>query len=127
VKTFPLNAKPLMELRRKRQRPAEMVVIGVDFFPKWEGNPVLIIPAGMPLADLELRYLVGLEVLLLVIPETDTERLTVLADAVLQAHPKYLGITNVSTFEGVTLIDGNEREFHTWDRVDLAAVWGTAA
>lgn len=126
MSTYPLNAKPLMELRRKRQRPAEMVVIGVDFFPKWEGNPVLIVPAGMPLKDLELRYLVGLEVLLLVTPETDAERLIVLADAVLQARPAYLGATNVETHEGITLLDG-ARQCKSWELPEVTAVWGISA
>lgn len=126
MKTFPLNAKPLMELRRKRQRPAEMVVIGLDFAPKWEGNPVLIVQASMRLADLELRYLVGLEVLLLVTPETDTERLIALADAILQAQPAYLGATNVETHEGITLLDG-ERQCKPWELPDTRMVWGIAA
>lgn len=126
MKTFPLNAKPLMELRRKRQRPAEMIVVGLDFAPKWEGNPVLIVQASMRLADLELRYLVGLEVMILAVPETDVERLIALADAILQAQPDYLGVANVETHEGITLLD-TERQCKTWELPEKTCVWGIAA
>lgn len=123
---FPLNAKPLLELRRKRQRPAEMVVIGLDFLPKWDGNPVLVVPETMPVKNLELRYLIGLEVLLLVTPDTDNDRIITLADAILQARPAYLGVTNVETREGITLMD-TERQCTAWDLPELSAVWGIAA
>lgn len=87
-KRFPAYGKRLLELRLAGQVPTNSVVVVFDwniggYFPR------IVIADPVPFDDLELRYLAGLDVML-VYRNHDASRVMELAQAILKVNPRSL-------------------------------------
>lgn len=102
---FPYGGREIAEIRAKRQKPADMVLVSL-VGPLREVNPVVI---ARPERSYDWRFLVGLDVLIVAKSSIDKSLVKRVIDAVAAIKPEYLGVWLTDKQNGAHIAWG---EFH---------------
>ena len=92
--SLPLNAEPIVAARKARQRPAHPVF--VSLVSGVYKNPTVYVTREMDLHDLDLRFLIGLDVWV-VHDGKNIDRTIEVADLIQRENPRTLGTWDVTT------------------------------
>lgn len=90
--TLPLNAEPIVQARMEKQRPKHAVVVST--IRRIYANPTVYVLPDMDLADLDLRFLVGLDVWV-AHDGKNIDRTIDLVDLIQRESPRTLGTWDV--------------------------------
>jgi len=99
---FPYGGQEIADLRAKRQRPADMVLVSL-IGPLREVNPVVM---ERPDRRYDWAFLAGLELLLVVKSSIEKALVKRAADAILAVDPEYLGVWFADKSNGVNVAYG---------------------
>lgn len=102
---LPYGGREIAELRAKRQRPADMVIVSL-LGPLREHNPLII---ARPDRHYDWRFLAGLEVLVVASMDIPAEQINRISKALLDVRPDYLGVWFADLQNGMSVAFGSWR------------------
>ena len=122
---LPYGGREIVEIRSKRQKPADMVLVSLVGSLR-EINPLVI---ARPEKTYDWRFLAGLEVMIVAKMSVPAEQINRVKKALLAVNPEYLGIWFADLQNGVSIAFGSwipkskaSRMFSHTDRRNLAGV-----
>ena len=122
---LPYGGSEIAEIRAKRQKPADMVLVSLVGGIR-EVNPLVI---ARPERTYDWRFLAGLEVMIVASMSIPAEQINRVKKAILAVKPEYLGIWFADLQNGMSVAFGSwipkskaSRMFSPSDRLNLAGV-----
>lgn len=122
---LPYGGREIAEIRAKRQKPADMVLVSL-IGPLKELNPIVI---AKPDRRYDWRFLTGLEVMIVASMSIPAEQINRAKNALLAINPDYLGVWFSDLQNGMTVAFGSWtpttktcRMFGAADRRNMAGV-----
>lgn len=116
----PYGASAIIELRKAGKRPADMILLSLIGPLRDEGNPVVIVNTP----DCDLRFLHGLDVMLVCTMDTPRELIKRVSDDLVAVFPDYAGIWWKDAGDGLNLCWGSYRPkvklFRRWTAAERA-------
>ena len=122
---LPYGGREIAEIRAKRQKPADMVLVSLVGGIR-EVNPLVI---ARPERTYDWRFLACLEVMIVASMSIPAEQINRVKKAILAVKPEYLGIWFADLQNGMSVAFGSwipkskaSRMFSPSDRLNLAGV-----
>ena len=122
---LPYGGREIAEIRAKRQKPADMVLVSLVGGIR-AVNPLVI---ARPERTYDWRFLAGLEVMIVASMSIPAEQINRVKKAILAVKPEYLGIWFADLQNGMSVAFGSwipkskaSRMFSPSDRLNLAGV-----
>jgi hypothetical protein len=122
---MPAYGKELMDLRRAGKRPADTVIICLDHWPQpQEPNPCIVIRPDDKIADMELRMLAHLDVVIHHRDPVNFGRMCELIDALMKLDISWLATASIDRLHGIQILYGGFKALWLWSQMDLADWYG---